>query len=175
MAAARSEKMFTRLGTRGFTLVEILIAVAVLSILYGCLFLTGGSLARRLSDPYSEENLAKEVARATAWLDDQIYRATLAGKNFEIAVSPSSPSGILSVRWQGDYKWEEWKSESIGMRVYSTGQPVPAIFRYDWQTQMLTPALTLRIFKQKDLRFTTTKWFIIISAYGLTRMSEISS
>lgn len=159
---------------RAFSLVEILITLAVLGILCGCVFLTGGKLLKGLADPHSEERIKGEVSRATAWIDDLIYRATISEKNFKIAASRTAPSKRLVVTWESVDHQEEWSSENIGIQAYSTGGQAPSIFRYDWRTQTLTPALTLRVFKQKDLHFTGTKWFIIVSAYGLVRASENS-
>ena len=174
MAASGSEKTIAIVRHRAFSLVEILITLTVLAILCGCVFVTGGDLMRRFADPHSDERIKDEVSQAVVWIDDLIYRATISEKNFEIAVSRIAPSSRFVVTWQDVDHQEEWSSENIGVQVHSAGKPASSIFRYDWRTQTLTPALTLRVFKQKDLHFTGTKWFIIVSAYGLVRATENS-
>lgn len=174
MAASGGGKAVASVRKCAFSLIEVLAALTVLAILCGCVFLTGGVLLKRLADPHSEERVKGEVSRATAWIDDLIYRATISEKNFKIAVSRTTPSKRLVVTWESVDMQEEWSSENIGMQAYSAGRLAPSVFRYDWRTQTLTPALTLRVFKQKDLHFTGTKWFIIVSAYGLVRATENS-
>lgn len=157
---------------RGFSLVEILVALTILAILGGCVFISAGKLLRRYADPLSPERIEGEVARTVAWIDDLFDRARLSERNFSLIVSPITPSDFFVVVWQNSEGSEEWRSDNIGLRVYSSSSSPSGIFRYNWRTQTLTPALTLRVFQQKNHRYIGTKWFIIISAYGMVRSSE---
>lgn len=144
----------------------------VLTILGGCLFFSAGKLLRHYADPLSPERVKKEVDRTVAWIDDLFDRARLSERNFSIVVSPFSPSDTFAVTWQNSDESEEWSSGNIGLKVHSSAVPAPGIYRYNWRTQTLTPALTLRVFQQKALHYIGTKWFIIISVYGMVRPSD---
>lgn len=144
----------------------------IILILYGWVFVSSADMISRLSDPHSEERLKAEISRAATWIDDLIYRATVSERNFEINASRKTPSGRFEVSWHSVDDREEWSSKSIGLQVYSEGKPIPPIYRYNWRSQTLTPALTFRVFKQKGRLFTETKWLIIISAYGLVHVEK---
>lgn len=172
MVVAESAKKSGRLTELGFSLVEILLALAILAILGGCMFFSADKLFRRYADPLSPERVEKEIGRTIAWIDDLFDRARLSERNFSMAVSPLTPSGAFVVTWQDSDDKDEWRSGNIGLMAYSANSSGSGVYRYNWRTQTLTPALTLRVFQQKNFRYIGTKWFIIISAYGLVRSSE---
>ncbi|MDR1509341.1 MAG: type II secretion system GspH family protein [Synergistaceae bacterium] len=150
---------------RSFTLIEVLVTVAVLSaILSGCL-VSGISLIKRFSDGRSDLVVNGEVEDAAAWLESIIRRALLRRADFTLMVSSGSAEPWLKVLWKQSGEREEWNAKNI---AFKSGRIDSISYSYSNRFQTLTPALTMSVC-YGDGSGERTRWLISISAYGFVK------
>jgi prepilin-type N-terminal cleavage/methylation domain-containing protein len=151
---------------RSFTLIEIVVTVAVLSIiLSGCL-VSGISLIRRFSDGRSDFVVAGEVEDAAAWLESVIRRALLRRADFTLMVSSGRAEPWLKILWKQSGEREEWNAENI---AFKSGRIDSVSYSYSSRFQTLTPALTMSVC-YGDGGGERTGWLISVSAYGFVNI-----
>ena len=150
---------------RSFTLIEVIITVAVLSAVLSVCLVSGISLIRRFSDGRSDFVVAGEVEDAAAWLESVMRRSLLRMADFTLMVSSGKAESWLKVLWKQSGEREEWNAKNI---AFKSGRSDSISYYYSNRFQTLTPALTMSVCYGGGGE--RTGWLISISAYGFVKI-----
>ena len=149
---------------RAFTLPELLISVALVSVIAGMTYSLGLPALMRSVGPRSDIVVAGEVNDTVAWLQSAIIRSLETGNDFTLTVN-LVPEDFLLIRWRAAGKFEQWTSNRIAFRTLNYDS-INSTFTSNFQK--MSPALTMAV-HYGDGDKAGTGWFISISVYGYVR------
>ena len=150
---------------RAYTLIELLVATAILFVIIGMTYNLGLPALRRLIDPRSDIMVAGEVNDTVAWLQSAIIRSLGTANDFTLTVENQEPKDFLAIKWKTSGKLEKWSSNRIAFRSLNYDSKNST---YTSGFQKLSPALTIQV-HYGDGKKDKTDWRISISAYGYVR------
>jgi prepilin-type N-terminal cleavage/methylation domain-containing protein len=174
MAAGGSFKIRSKLGWRAFTLVELVVACAIMAIITSGASLGISSFYRRFGDLSSDYNIEKEANAARRWISWQIYRTRALRQDLTLFIPVSGVSPRISVFRlppSGAARAEPWIGENIAFKVYSaSGTPSKSFHEYNYLRQTMTPAASLRVYRRSGGAYEMTDWIITVSGYGMVSL-----
>lgn len=148
---------------RGFTLVEILIVLLILSLMAGVV----GLSAVCKSEPSSVRQEAESLAH---WLSNRMTRARLEGVGFRISASVVGGSGNIELMLtRADLRKgespEKYRAQSAVIEKQNNLQE----HTYDSTWHTLTPAMTLTVKSSKKSE--NVVYFVTVSGYGFVSVT----
>jgi prepilin-type N-terminal cleavage/methylation domain-containing protein len=172
MARRGGRKIKRRLRC-GFTLVEVLVACALLASIGGGTLFAGASLYDQLSDT-SDYSARREAAEAVAWLRGLFHDARVLREDFTLVASGySGPFPTLTVlrRTADGHEYEHWVGRNIAFSVEMESGTPAAAHTYDHMFQTMSPAFTLNVHKKKkDGKYEFSGRTITISVHGAVNL-----
>jgi prepilin-type N-terminal cleavage/methylation domain-containing protein len=151
---------------KAFSLVELMVVLAVFAFVVSAAFVTGTSMIKRYSDKRSDFRVEGEVEEAAAWLRSVITRALWNKSDFTLMVSASGAESWMRVKWKTTDEWESWNAENVAFKT--VGNVTGVFSNYSHRYQTLTPAISITVY-HKDDRKTRAGWTISASGYGYVR------
>jgi prepilin-type N-terminal cleavage/methylation domain-containing protein len=151
---------------KAFSLVELMVVMAVFGFIVSASFITGTSMIKRYSDKRSDFRVEGEVEEAAAWLRSVITRALWNKSDFTLIVSADSPESLMSVKWKTTGERESWNAQNLAFKT--VGNATGVFSNYSHRYQTLTPALSITVYYEDD-RKTRAGWTISASGYGYVR------
>jgi hypothetical protein len=155
---------------RAFTTAEIVVTCVLLMCLMGCAFPVAQSALERLSNPYSDYNVEREIKEATRWVSGQLYKSRALRENITILVNAGEASPSIKISRSSSSVIESWTGNSIAFKVSSSSSfPSAYAYTYNFQHQTLTPALRLDVYRQRSAGsgYNNSGVDIVISGFGL--------
>lgn len=150
-------------GRRGYSLVELLVALAILGALMGSLALgfAGGS-----PEGTEDQRCVKAAHEAVQWLRGMIVRARAESRAFQLQVSVSSNVDRLEIFWLDDNRWERFNSAG---RVYFKANLATNWVTYQPRWHTFSPGLTLWFYKDRSSRLPVGR--IVITPLGAVNLT----
>jgi prepilin-type N-terminal cleavage/methylation domain-containing protein len=166
MVVGGGEKGLPLVTRNGFTLIELVIAMSLMSSLAAFTIVNGASILEKYSNPRSEYRIAIEVERASEWIEGVLKNSLDSYCDVRFTFPYENPAPNINIFWLVSSRSEEWASKSIEFMTRVS----PGIHTYSHSSQTLTPALVLYI-HTRDERGNSrmTDWRISISGYGFVR------
>ena len=150
---------------RAFTLIELVIALFIMSVVFAMSYSFVWPTLKKLTDPRYELVVAGEVNDTAVWLQSAIMRSLGTGNDFTLTVENQEPKDFLEIKWKASGKSEKWSSNRITFRSLNYDSKNCT---YTSGFQKLTPAITIQV-HYGDGKKERTNWRISISAYGYVR------
>ncbi|GHS98590.1 hypothetical protein AGMMS50276_20670 [Synergistales bacterium] len=140
----------------GFTLVEVLTSLIILSAFYGASLLSMNSFG----DGFSE----KEARRFAQWFSGLVTKANLSKRSFTLTCSPSAKTKTISVEWQFPTEKEKYTSLYDCVFIRYNASAYDSVYTPQWNT--FTPAATIRVSHGRE------NHYVIISGLAHTRTNK---
>jgi hypothetical protein len=153
-------------------LIELVIAMSLISSLAAFTMISGVSVLEKYSNPRSEYRIAIEVERASGWIESVLKRSLDSYGDVRFTFPYGKPAPRIRTFWLVSSRVEEWASESVEFMTRVS----PGIHTYSHSSQTFTPALVLYVHTRDDKgNSRMTDWRISVSGYGFVRDYRESS